>query len=194
MDSTHQEHSHDDDNDAVGSHGAGVGGVGALVSEPKGELVELIDDIPLDLKPMAAATDAATDADADADADAVADAPASASTAEVLTQDIVKFLTQKATKDPKYFAMLSPEPSLGTDPATDVTLFSYQELVRRNMLKSATALGSLSEAEKDALDLQNLASHLSEADFQTVFGKSKEEFDKLAGWKQTHDKKAAFLF
>lgn len=52
----------------------------------------------------------------------------------------------------------------------------------------------LDEREKEALDLANLESHLSADDFQAVFGKTKAEFERMAGWKKVHEKKAAYLF
>ena len=46
---------------------------------------------------------------------------------------------------------------------------------------ATAAAGELIESEKEALDLQNLERHLTESDFLCVFGKTKEDFVRLAG-------------
>eukprot|EP01086_Lenisia_limosa_P011925 TRINITY_DN388_c0_g1_i1.p1 TRINITY_DN388_c0_g1~~TRINITY_DN388_c0_g1_i1.p1 ORF type:complete len:174 (+),score=111.11 TRINITY_DN388_c0_g1_i1:54-524(+) len=43
-------------------------------------------------------------------------------------------------------------------------------------------------------DVTSLESYLSDAEFQTVFGKTREEFQKLAKWKQQNEKKRVNLF
>ena len=109
---------------------------------------------------------------------------------------VVNFIIEKASKDKMYFATLEPESALSLGSGDEnLYYFSYRELVRRNMLKANKEMLSAATApETKELDLQNLESHLTDADFACVFGKSKEEFSRLAGWKQKNEKKKVFLF
>ena len=107
-----------------------------------------------------------------------------------LSLTAVEFVIEKANKDKLYFATLEPEAPLGVDPNNKNTyLFSYRELVRRNILKANKEMRGYSTVPEVDLDMQKLESHLADSDFIAVFGKNKEEFARLAGWKQKNEKR-----
>eukprot|EP01031_Cornospumella_fuschlensis_P023568 gene23568-28578_t len=70
----------------------------------------------------------------------------------------------------------------GPLPASSVSL-PYEELVRRN-----------TEKNYEGLVQTQLETHLTDADFQRVFGKNRTDFYQQAKWKQVDQKKKARIF
>lgn len=76
---------------------------------------------------------------------------------------------------------LSPELSIGIE--NNIHLFSYQELVRKNYIKSY-----------DDVDKESLENHLNDIVFKEIFGMNKADFQTLPKWKRISKKKILLLF
>jgi len=73
-----------------------------------------------------------------------------------------------------------------------------EETRRKKSLADAGGIYPLSELQKpghpDDVNPAHKERHLSDAEFQEVFGMTKSDFEKLAGWKQAAEKKKHNLF
>lgn len=176
--------------------------------QPSGDLVSLVDDIPdrPSTPPLSTSTKNSitpnTPERAPHNGSTIVPGTAGGTGGYIvgapLQAQAAKFIMEKASKDKSYFTTLEPEQPVDTvegNGATSLSLYGYRELVRRNIIKSnKEMLTSFSDTEMATLDLANLERHLTDDDFFTIFGKTKGEFNTLAGWKQKDEKKKAFLF
>ena len=86
-------------------------------------------------------------------------------------------------------AEMAPEPPVGVD-AHGRLLYSYRELVRRNVVKG----DALDPALTGGLAQGCLELYLEEGEFNERFGMTKEEFSKVPRWRQAEVKKSLMLF
>lgn len=86
-------------------------------------------------------------------------------------------------------AEMAPEPPVGTD-AQGRCMYSYRELVRRNVVKGE----ALDPALNGGLAQGCLELYLVEGEFSERFGMTKEEFARVPRWKQAEVKKSLLLF
>jgi hypothetical protein len=88
---------------------------------------------------------------------------------------------KKIITDHNGLISLSPELSIGIE--NNIHLFSYQELVRKNYVKSY-----------DDVDKASLENHLNDIDFNEKIGMNKAEFQLQPKWKRISKKKLLLLF
>jgi hypothetical protein len=86
-------------------------------------------------------------------------------------------------------AELPPEAPLGHD-SQGRPLFSYRELLRRNIVKGDW----LDPALHAGLSQACLEQFLVDNEFEVRFGMSKDEFSRVPKWKRDEQKKKAGLF
>lgn len=96
--------------------------------------------------------------------------------------DLVIRYASQAKLSKEAFLSLAPADPIGKD-ANGEDVYSYHELLRRNFRKD---YGELKQTE--------LQRYLADAEFAAVFGKTKQEFDAQAKWRQVDQKKKALLF
>lgn len=96
--------------------------------------------------------------------------------------DLVIRYASQAKLSKEAFLSLSAAGPIGIDANGD-DVYSYHELLRRNFCKD---YGTLKQTE--------LQRYLADAEFTAVFGKTKQEFDAQAKWRQVDQKKKALLF
>jgi hypothetical protein len=94
---------------------------------------------------------------------------------------VIRYASQAKLSKEAFLSLSAAEP-IGQD-ANGEDVYSYHELLRRNFWKD---YGVLKQTE--------LQRYLADAEFTTVFGKTKQEFDAQAKWRQVDQKKKALLF